>query len=210
MSDNQDFLYLLDTFIRPISKGDVHIFIRDEYGHHRYEIDPCKVTAKYTDGKYVIVKTLGTDQKIKLRFISSEKAIKALKKLNAIIDTLKAKLQSDEDKELEDLVEGLVETEVQSKIDEFGSGATGATGPSGDGIKTYIEKFEDLDTWVTCPEDFEYTTSVQITDDNGYEMEGLIKKQGSPSNNTLEEVVVFFNQKVTGYIYLISAEDTIS
>ena len=129
------YLYSKDTFIRPVSPGDVSIFIHDINGVYRHEISPTLVTTSYASGKYIYIKMSGTNTLIKLLFSTSSEAIEALTIFQAVVKNMKDSLATETESDLDDLISQKVQVEVELQLASYsgtiGQGATGATGPIG-------------------------------------------------------------------------------
>ena len=167
MEDN--ILYSRFNFLLPTTEYDKFITVADSNNIKRYNITPSNVTSNYVRDSYICIKTLGTDKLIELRFINSNEALLALQTLQVAISKF-----------------------VAIK-----------TNPN---IVKFNKYFELNDIWVVVHnfgstvayyiENPDQRPSVNVTDDDGNYIEGLIKYIDK------NIVHVCFNQNVSGWVYI--------
>jgi len=84
-------IFSSDTFLTPYATGEKKVQIRNTLGSAIFTIDPCNVVMIYAkeDSKFVSIKSVGSENIIKIDFISTTDAAIASNKLQSRIDYIK-------------------------------------------------------------------------------------------------------------------------
>ncbi|CAG7579834.1 MAG: hypothetical protein SLAVMIC_00117 [uncultured marine phage] len=169
-------LHSKDTFIRPVSVGDTQIFIQDVNLKVSFEINPWRVTATYHQSCYIVVKLQGTDNPLKIKFRTEREALEALTIFQGALDLLKSET-SDIPKEIIDYID----IRILQLIND-----------------SHFAFRQELasDTWLVGPHTMDKKGAITITNDD---LEVIIGYAKYIDN---ENVLVKFNQPLTGWVFL--------
>lgn len=169
-------LFSKDNFIVPYSEGDQLIFFQDINDFVVYKVRPWNITASYVQDVYIILKTLGTDNLIKMPFATHTEAVEALTIFQGELDIIKSNIINVPD-EIKDYIDSRIFELIQNSHFAFRQDI-----PS--------------DTWLVSNHPLDKKPSVMVTNDQLEEIEGYIKYLDD------ETVLVKFNVPLTGWVFL--------
>lgn len=169
-------LFSKNNFLVPYSDGDQMVFIQDTNDFVIYKVKPWNVTASYVQDVNIILKTLGTDNLIRIPFSTHNEAVEALTIFQDHLNDVKAKILNVPD-EIKDYIDSRIFELIQNSFFSFRQDT-----PS--------------DTWEVSGHPLDKKPSVMVTNDQLEEIEGLVQYIDD------ETVLVKFNVPLTGWVFL--------
>lgn len=169
-------IFSKNNFLLPYSSGDQMVFIQNVNDFVIYKVKPWNVTASYVQDVNIILKTLGTDNLIKIPFSTHTEAVESLTIFQNHLSNVKAKILNVPD-EIKDYIDSRIFELIQNSFFSFRQDTPSTT-------------------WEVTNHPLDKKPSVMVTNDQLEEIEGLIKYIDD------ETVIVEFNVPVTGWVFL--------